>query len=145
LHREILVLHLKLQKFPQIGDCLIPAERQKRDFLAEIISRRKKRKALDVVPVKMGERDEELVLLVADGAEVFAQVSHSRARVNDGDAVRIGECDLQAGSVAAELLETGIADGDGSPRTVELELHRVVFIIWGLGNVAPVCNRATWG
>jgi hypothetical protein len=30
---------------------------------------------------------------------------------------------LQAGGVAAELLETGIADGNGSPRTIKLELH----------------------
>jgi hypothetical protein len=51
-----------------------------------------------------------LLLLVADGAKVSAQISQSRARVNDGDAVRIG--DLQARRVAAELLETSIADGD---------------------------------
>jgi hypothetical protein len=35
---------------------------------------------------------------------------------------------LQAGGVAAELLKTGIADGDGSPRTIKLELHRIVFV-----------------
>jgi hypothetical protein len=33
---------------------------------------------------------------------------------------------LQAGGVAAELLKTGIADGDGSPRTIKLEFHRIV-------------------
>jgi hypothetical protein len=35
---------------------------------------------------------------------------------------------LQAGGVAAELLKTGIADGDGSPRTIKLQLHRIVFM-----------------
>jgi hypothetical protein len=35
---------------------------------------------------------------------------------------------LQAGGVAAELLKTGIADGDGSPRTIKLELHRIVLM-----------------
>jgi len=80
--------------------------------------------------VKVRERDDDLVLLVADSPEVFAEISYSRARVNDGDAVRIGEGDLQAGSVTAELLETGIADRYGTPRTVKLELHRAVFIIW---------------
>jgi hypothetical protein len=34
----------------------------------------------------------------------------ARARVNSGDAVPIGERDLQARGVAAELLKTGIAD-----------------------------------
>jgi hypothetical protein len=66
--------------------------------------------------VKVRERDNDLFLLVADGAKVSAQISRSRARVNDGDAVRIGEGDLQARGVAAELLKTTIADGDGSPR-----------------------------
>jgi hypothetical protein len=33
---------------------------------------------------------------------------------------------LQAGGVAAELLKTSITDGDGSPRTIKLELHRIV-------------------
>jgi hypothetical protein len=33
---------------------------------------------------------------------------------------------LEAGGVAAELLKTGIADGDGSPRAIKLELHKIV-------------------
>src|SRR6476620_762418 len=125
LHREIFGLHLDFENLPQIGDCLVPAERQKRDFLLGIISRGKERKALDVVPVKVRERDNDLFLLVADGTEVSAEIAQSCAGVNDDDAVRVGERDLQAGGVATELLKTGIADGDGSPRTVELELHRM--------------------
>src|SRR6267143_4894269 len=132
LHREIFGLHLDFENLPQIANCLVPAERQQRDFLPGIISRGKERKALDVVPVKVRERDNDLFLLVADGAKVSAQISQSRARVNDGDAVRIGKRDLQAGGVAAELLKTGIADGDGSPRTIKLKLHRTVFM-----NVSP--------
>jgi hypothetical protein len=85
-----------------------------------------------------------LFLLVADGAKVSAQISQSRARVNDGDAVRIGERDLQAGGVAAELLKTGIADGDGSPRTVKLELHRIVFMKVSFG-VASIKLRLDVG
>src|SRR5439155_23079242 len=118
LYREIFHLHLDLENLPQIANCLVPAERQERDFLPGIICRGKERKALDVVPVKVRQPDKDLFLLVADGAKVSAQISHPRARVNDGDAVRIGERDLQAGGVAAELLKTGIADGDGSPRTI---------------------------
>src|SRR5213595_2484266 len=128
LHREIFRLHLDFENLPQIANRLVPAERQERDFLSGIISRGKERKALDVVPVKVGERDKDLFLLVADGEEVSAQISQSRAGVNDGDAVRIGERDLQAGGVAAEFLKTGIADGDGSTRTVKLELHTIVFM-----------------
>ena len=112
LHREILRLHLDFENLPQIAECLVPTERQEREFLPGIISRGKERKALDVVPMKMRERDSDLFLLVADGAKVSAQISQSRTRVNNGDAVRIGKRDLQAGSVAAELLKTRIADGD---------------------------------
>jgi hypothetical protein len=78
--------------------------------------------------VKVGEGHRDLFLLVADGEEVSPQISQSRARVNDGDAVDIGERDLQAGRVAAELLEPGIANGDGSSRAVKFELHGVVFM-----------------
>jgi hypothetical protein len=76
--------------------------------------------------VKVGECDSDLFLLVADGAKVSTQISQSCSRVNDGDAVGIGEGDLQARGVASELLKTGIADGDGSSRTIKLELHRIV-------------------
>src|SRR6266404_5828402 len=137
LHREILRLHLDFENLPQIANRLAPAERQERDFLPGIISRRKERKALDVVPVKVGERDKNLFLLVADGEEVSAQISQSRAGVNDGDAVRIG--DLQARRVAAKLLKTGIADGDGSPRTIKLELHRIIFM-----KVSPGSRASSW-
>jgi len=127
LHWEIFLLHLDFENLPQIGDCLAMAERQKRDFLTGVISLSKEGKAPDVVPVKVRERYEDLVLLVANGAEVSAEISQSRACVNDGDAVRIGERDLQAGSVAGELLKTRIANGDGTPRTVKLEPHRILF------------------
>ena len=126
LDREIFRLHLDFENLPQIGDCLVAAECQECDFLFGIISRGKERKALDVVPVKVRERDTDLLLLVADGAKVSAQISQSRARVNNGDLIRIG--DLQARRVAAELLKTGIADGNGSPRTIKLELHGIVFM-----------------
>jgi hypothetical protein len=141
LHREIFRLHLDFENLPQIADCLVTAERQQRDFLFGIISRGKERKALDVVPVKVRERDTDLLLLVADGAKVSAQISQSRAGVNDGDLVRIG--DLQAGGVAAELLKTGIADGDGSPRTIKLELHRIVFMKLGSWR-ASIKMQTSW-
>jgi len=73
--------------------------------------------------VKVCEHDEDLFLLVAHGAEISPQISQSRARVNYGDAVRIR--DLQAGSVAAELLKTRVANGNRSPRTVKLEPHGI--------------------
>ena len=92
-----------------------------------------------MVPVKVSERDSDSFLFVAHGAEVSAEISQSRARVNDDDAVRIGQRDPQAGGVAAELLKTGIANGDGSPRTVKLESHRALF---RQGNSPPCEHQA---
>src|SRR5947207_8997409 len=143
LHREIFSLHLDLENLPQITNCMVPAERQEGDFLLGFIGRGKERKALNVVPVKMRERDNDLFLLVTDGAKVSAQVSQSRPRVNDGDAVRIGERDLQTRGVAAELLKTGIADGDGSPRTIKLEFHRIVFFEGKNSKQIPPARNAT--
>src|SRR5438034_9865150 len=143
LHRVILRLHLDFENLPQIANRLVPAERQERDFLPGIISRGKERKALDVVPVKVRERDKYLFLLVADGAKISAQISQSGARVNDGDAVCIGEGDLQAGGVAAELLKTRVADRDRPARTVELELHRIVFMK-GKSRLTSIKIQTTW-
>jgi len=128
LHREVFGLHLNFENLPQICHCLVPAEGQERDFLRGIISRGKEWKALDVVPVKVRQRDDDLILLMADGAQVSAQVSQARARVNDRDAIRIGERDLQARGVAAEFLKTGVADRDGSTRTIKLQLHKIFFM-----------------
>src|SRR4029077_3481828 len=141
LHREIFRLHLDFENLPQIGDCLVAAECQECDFLFGIISRRKKRKALDVVPLKVRERDTDLLLLVADGAQVSAQISQSRAGVNDGDVVRID--DLHAGGVAAEFLKTGIADGNGSSRTIKLELHRIIFCE-GKSRLVGIKMQTSW-
>src|SRR5262249_52360887 len=55
LDRKIFSLHLDFENLPQIPNCLVPAEGQERDFLAGVISRGKKGKALNVVPVKVGE------------------------------------------------------------------------------------------
>lgn len=128
LHGEIFGLHLDFENLPQIGHCLVPAECQEPDFLLGIVGRGEERKALDVVPVKVRERDHDLFLLVADLAKVSAQVPQTRARVNDDDAVDIGERDLQARGVATEFLKTGIADGDGSPCPIKLEFHRIVLM-----------------
>src|SRR5260221_3848856 len=125
LQRELFRLHLDFENLPQILNCLVPAERQERNFLPGIISRGKERKALDVVPVKVRERDNDLFLLVADGAKVSAQISQSRARVNDGDAARIGKRDLAAGCGARGLLETRIADGGRFPRSIILSLYTI--------------------
>ena len=126
LHWEVFRLHLDLEDLPQMADGLIPGKCEEGDFLTGIIGRRKEGKALDVVPVKVRERDHDLFLLVPDGEEVAPQISQSRAGVNDGNAVGIGEGDLQAGGVTAELLKTSITDGDGSPRAVKFKFHKVV-------------------
>src|SRR5262245_49603460 len=75
LHREIFRLHLDLENFPQIGDRLPLAERHEGYLLSGIVSRSKERKALDVVPVKVSEDDDDLFLFMAHGAKVSAQIS----------------------------------------------------------------------
>src|SRR5437016_12654937 len=91
LHREIFRLHLNFENLPQIGDCLVAAECQERDFLFGILSWGKARKALEVVRVKVRERGTGSLLLVADGAKVSATISDSRARGHDGELVRNGD------------------------------------------------------
>ena len=73
----------------------------------------------------MGEGHDDLFLLVADGEKVAPQIPQSRARIDDGDAVGVGECNLQTGGFTAELLETRIANGDRAACAVKFELHEI--------------------
>ena len=134
LHRKIFRLHLDLKDLSQMANGLIPAKGKEGDFLIGIISRGEEWKALNMVPMKVRERDHDLFLLVPDGEEVASQISQPRTGINNGDAVGIGERDLQAGGVTAEFLETRITDRDGSAGAIKLELHRVVGSRVGKGN-----------
>jgi hypothetical protein len=127
LHRKVLRLQRDFEDFPQIADGLVPAEREYRDFLLGIIRRGEKGKTLDVIPMKVSEPDDKLVLIVSDGAQVPTKVAKPRSGVNNGNTIRIRERDLKTGGVAAELLKARITDWDGTAGTVKLEPHRVVF------------------
>ena len=123
LHRKVLRLHGDLEDFPQIADGLVPAERKHRDFLRGIIGRSEKGEPLDVIPMKVSEGDDDLVLVVSDRAHVPAETAKPGSGINNGDTIRIRERDLKTGGVAAELLEASITDWDGAAGTVKFELH----------------------
>jgi hypothetical protein len=127
LHRKILRLHGDLEDFPQIADGLVPAEGKDRDFLLGIIGLWEKGKPLDVIPMKVSEPNDDLVLVVSDRAQVPAKIAKPRSGVNNGDTIRICERDLKTGGVAAELLETSITDWDGAAGTVKFELHTQLY------------------
>jgi hypothetical protein len=120
-------LHGDLKDFPQIADGLVPAEREHREFLRWIIGRGEKGKSLDVIPMKVSESDEDLVLVVSDRAQIPAEIAKPRPGVNNGDLIRIRERELKTGGIAAELLEASIADWDGAAGTVKFELHTQLY------------------
>jgi hypothetical protein len=127
LHRKILRLQRHLKDLPQIADGLTPTECENRNFLLGIIRRREKWETLQVIPMEMSERDDQLVLVMSDRAHVPAEISKSSSGVNDRDAIRIRKRNLKARSVAAELLKTGITDWDRSTRAVKLKPHGILF------------------
>jgi hypothetical protein len=88
--------------------------------LPGIIGRGEKGETLHVIPMKMSERDDELVLLLmSDCAHVSSEIAKPGSSVNNMDTPRIRKRDLKAGSVAAESLEASITDGDGTADTVK--------------------------
>src|SRR5262249_41277798 len=123
LHRKVLRLQGDFKDSPQISDGLPPAEGEYRDLLLGIIRRSEKRETLDVIPMKVSERDENLVLMVSDRAQVTTKIAKPRSGVNNGNTIRICGRDLKTGSVAAEFLEANITDWDGPADTVKFELH----------------------
>ena len=107
----------------QISDGLPPAEGEYRDLLLGIIRRGEKRETLDVVPMKVSEPDEDLVLMVSYRVQVTTEIAKPRSGVNNGNTIRICGRDLKTGGVAAEFLEANVTDWDGAADTVKFELH----------------------
>jgi hypothetical protein len=120
-------LQRNLKDFPQIADGLVPAERENRDFLVGIVRRSEKGETLNVIPMKVSERDVELLLVASDREHVSTEIAKPRPGVNNGDTIHIHQCDLKAGGVAAELLEASIADWDGTAGTVKFYLHAELY------------------
>ena len=116
-----------LKDLPQIADGLASAERENRDVLLGIIRRREKWETLQVIPMEMSERDDQLILAMSDRAHVPAEIAKSSPGVNNRDAICIRKRNLKARSVAAELLEASITDWDRPPRAVKLKPHRILF------------------
>jgi hypothetical protein len=106
---------------------LVPAERKHRKFLRGIIRLGEKGKPLDMIPMKVSERDDDPLLVVSDRAQVPAKIAKPGSGVNNSDTIRIRERDLKTGGVAAELLEASIADWDGAAGTVKFELHAQLY------------------
>ena len=127
LHRKVLRLQGHLKDFSQITDGLVLAEREHRDFLLGIIRRSEEGKTLEMIPMKVSERDDEQLLAVSDRAHVPAEIAKPSSGVNNDNAIRIRECDLKTGGVAAELLEASFTDWDGTAGTVKFEPHTELF------------------
>lgn len=119
LNREVLRLQRDLEDFSQIANSLTSAKREDSDFLRGIICRAKKGEALDMIPMKVSEADDELVLMVSDGTHVSTEIAKPRSGVKNGNLIRLFERDLETSSVAAELLEASLTDRDGAAGTVK--------------------------
>ena len=125
LHGEVFLLHLDLEDLAEAVDGLVLADGEDGDLLSGDVGGAKEGEALDVVPVEVGEDDKEVLLFVSDGEEVLAQIPDAGAGIDDGDAVGVGEAELEAGGIAAEKLESRIADGDGSAGAVKFKLPKM--------------------
>ena len=110
LHGKILRLQGHLKDLTQIANGLALTERENRDFLLGIIRRREKWETLQVIPMEMSERDDELVLVMSDGTHVPAEIAKPGSGVNNGDTICIRRRDLKAGGVATELLKASFTD-----------------------------------
>jgi hypothetical protein len=59
----------------------------------------------------MGEGDEDLLLLVAHGQEILAEIPDASTRVNNGNSIRIWHSNAHTRSVAAKFLKASITHG----------------------------------
>jgi hypothetical protein len=110
----------------QIRDLSAFSQRQHVDFLFGIKSRRKEGKALNMVPMKVSETDEDFILLMAGGDESFAQVSDSGSGIDDGNVSRIRKRDLKTRCVPAKFLEFGITNRNRASGSVKFDFHGLI-------------------
>jgi hypothetical protein len=69
--------------------------------------------------MKMGERNDQPILVMSYRAHVPAEIAKPGSGINNGDTICIRERDLEAGRVAAELLEARVTDRDGAAGPVK--------------------------
>src|SRR5215471_5004815 len=83
LDREILDLHLHFKNLPEVANGPALAQSENHDVLGNIIGGRKEGKALNIVPVKIGEGDCDLLLPVAHGEQILAEIPDPSTSVNN--------------------------------------------------------------
>src|SRR5262249_53488180 len=112
-----------LKNLPEVANGPALAQGENRDILGGIVGRRKEGKALNVVPVKMGEGDDNLLLPMAHGHQILAEIPDPGARVKNGNRLRVGYSHAHTGAVGAKFLKAGITHGSGTARAIEFEFH----------------------
>src|ERR1043166_4337122 len=110
LHRKILRLQGHLKDLTQVADGLALAKRQNRDFLLGIVRRGEEGEPLQVIPMEVSERDDQLVLAMSDRAHVPAEIAQPSSGVNNGDTICFRRGDLKAGGLATQVLEASFTN-----------------------------------
>src|SRR5262249_20436031 len=93
------------------------------DGLGDIVGGRKEGKALNMVPVQMGEGDDDPLLPMAHGQQIPAEIPDPGAGVNNGNGLHVRRGNAHTRGVAAKFLKACITNGSGTACTVELEFH----------------------
>ena len=119
LHGKVLGLHRDLENMPQVANALVLIGGENGDLLVRIVGRAEKGEALDMIPVKVRKRDNDIFLVMSDRAQVAAEIAQPGSGVNNRDPVRIPDRKLETGGVTAELLKARVADRDGAAGPVE--------------------------
>lgn len=122
-YRKIFRLHCGGKNSSQIRDLTASAERENIDFLARIERRRKERKALNMIPMKVRETNENFILVMPGGDKRFAQISDAGSGVDDRDPSRIRKADLETRGVPAKFLKFGITNRDRAAGSVKFNFH----------------------
>jgi hypothetical protein len=111
LYREIFLLHLVRKYAFQISYFTFSSHSENADSLFGVIRRLKKRKALDMIPMKMGKYDVDDILFNATLHNFFSQVSDARSCIKNCDPVHFFTKYSETGSVAPVFLKLSAANG----------------------------------
>jgi hypothetical protein len=127
LHGEILALHGHGEDAFKIVDRAFPTQREQRDFLSLHIGGFEKGKSLNMIPVEVGECDENG--LFSKGLvlhDLPAKVPYSCAGIDNANIYRVVRGDEDAAGAPAELVELSSVDRNGAATSID---HDPDFIV----------------
>ncbi len=121
--RKVFLLHLHREDLFQVVNFFFPPHGKNTDDLIFVVCRSEEWKALDMVPVKMGEKNIYNMLGKPLGNNVLSQVTNTGSGIQDGYPFCIFAKYPDTGCISAISFKFSATNRQGTPHSIKLDFH----------------------